>query len=105
MELVKIGSPELSTGAKKSSQVCDPENRVFGKTFQKIQEKSRLVCFAGVKILRGPITNGWAPFVFLWGLALGSFWGGLVGLAAFAGLPGLGKNPVSGLESEPYYRI
>ena len=36
MKLVKIGSPELSTGAKKSSQVCDLENRGFGKKSEKI---------------------------------------------------------------------
>ena len=33
MELVKIGSLELSTGAKKSSQVCGLENRGFGQKF------------------------------------------------------------------------
>ena len=61
MKLVKFGFPELSTGGKKSSQVCDLENRGFGQTCQKkTQEKSGFFCFAGVKILRGSITNGWA---------------------------------------------
>ena len=39
-KLVKIRFPELSTGAKKSSQVCDLENRVFGETIQKKYRKN-----------------------------------------------------------------
>ena len=41
MKLVKCGFPELSTGANKSSQVCDLENRGFGQTIQtKIQHEN-----------------------------------------------------------------
>ena len=51
----------------------------------------------------------WGDF----GTTLGLFWdhfgagwpARLAGLAAFAGVAGLGENPVSGLESEPYYCI
>ena len=47
MKFVKIGSPELSTGAKKSSQVCDLENRGFGQTIQKKCRKKLIFLFCG----------------------------------------------------------
>ena len=48
MRWVKIGSPELSTGANKSSRSCDLENRGFGQTCQKkVQEQNLIFMFCG----------------------------------------------------------
>ena len=47
MKLVKFGFPELSTGGKKSSQVCDLENRGFGQKFPKNTGKIWIFLFCG----------------------------------------------------------
>ena len=47
MKFVKFGFPELSTGAKQSSQVCDLENRGFIQKIQKNICKFRIILFCG----------------------------------------------------------
>ena len=47
MKFVKFGFPELSTGGKKSSQVCDLENRDFGQQISENTGTIWIVLFCG----------------------------------------------------------
>ena len=62
MKLVKFGFPELSTGGKKSSQVCDLENRGFGQKILKNIRKSGFVLFCGGQNSAGVHNKRLGPF-------------------------------------------
>ena len=62
MKFVKFGFLELSIGAKNPLRSVTSKIVVLAKQSQTIQKKIRFFYFAGVKILRGSMTNGWAPY-------------------------------------------
>ena len=70
MKLVKLGSAELSAGAKKSSQVCDLENRGFGQQFQKNTGKIQIVLFCGGQNSAGVDNKRLGPILVLYYLAM-----------------------------------